>query len=112
MGADAFYVYFGVKRLIAKDDELQVRMLEEGKHPLQSIAKAHTLQVAWGRLTDGEDYFLLIGEEIGRFGVEGVLQREVPRGDLQDLMKKTDGRLKAAAILELPRLIMQLHAQF
>ena len=112
MGADAFYVYFGVKRLVSKDDEPQIRMLEEGKHPLLSIAKAHTLQAAWGRLTDGEDYFLLIGEEIGRFGIEGVLQRELPRSDLQDIIKKTDSRLKAAAILEMPRLIMQLHAQF
>jgi hypothetical protein len=34
MGADALYVYYGVRRTIPLDDEEQIEQLEEDKHPI------------------------------------------------------------------------------
>jgi hypothetical protein len=65
MGADAFYVYYGVRRTIALDDEDQIEQLEEDRHPICELTYKHKLQFTWGRLTDGADYFLLIGRELG-----------------------------------------------
>src|SRR5262245_17783152 len=112
MGADAVYVYYGVKRSISEDDLEQLDALETDSHAICSLARDHKLQFTWGCLTDGEDYFLLIGSEIGRFGVEGLHEQIITHARLAEIMAETTKRLKAAGIAEVPALHVQLQAQY
>jgi len=112
MGADAVYFYYGVRRVIALDDEDQVRQLEDDSHPIYNLAFDHKLHVTWGRLTDGADNFMLIGHELGRFGVEGIAEHSFTDAQLVEIAAKTKARLQAAGIHESPAFYVQLHAQY
>ena len=98
--------------LIPQDDEDQLVQLEEDSHPIYNLAFDHKLHLACGRLTDGADYFLLIGNEIGRFGVEGIHEQSIPESGFAEIVQKTKVRLKEAGITEPPAFHIQLHAQY
>jgi hypothetical protein len=111
MGADAFYVYYGVKRSLQPDSS-ETDLLEQEKHPiLQALFKAK-LHFAWGRMTEGEDYFLLIGHEIGRFGVENQTYLKIPVDEIRLIMEETNQRLKQAGIIDTPAFHCQLETQY
>jgi|KBSSwiStaDraftv2_1062776.scaffolds.fasta_scaffold363968_2 hypothetical protein len=110
MGADAFYVYYGVKRSV-EPDAPEMELLEREKHPIFDAAFDAKLHVAWGRMTEGEDYFLLIGHQIGCFGVENETYRHVPADELRRIVEQTDERLRQANIPESPAFHCQLNAQ-
>lgn len=112
MGANAFYVYYGVRRAIPADDEGQVEQLERHRHPVCRLARQHRLQFAFGRLTDGADFFLLIGRELGCFGVEGGHELAISDGQFAALAAETRERLTAAGIEETPAIHFQLEAQY
>jgi len=112
MGADSVYFYYGVRRTIAPSDEEQVGQLEDDSHPIYNLAFDHKLHVTWGCLTDGADYFMLIGHEIGRFGVEGVAEHAFTEAQLFEMAEKTKARLLAAGIHEPPAFHVQLQAQY
>ena len=112
MGADSVYFYYGVRRTIPHDDEEQIGQLEDDSHPIYNLAFHHKLHVAWGCLTDGADYFLLIGNEIGRFGIEGIHEQSIPESRFTEIVQKTKLRLKEAGITELPAFYVQLQAQY
>jgi hypothetical protein len=111
MGADSVYFYFGVRRTIPHDDD-QIGQLEDDSHPIYNLAFHHKLHVAWGCLTDGADYFLLIGSEIGRFGIEGIHEQSIPESRFAEIVEKTKVRLKEAGINEPPAFYVQLQAQY
>ena len=111
MGADSMYVYYGVRQTIPKDDEEQIAQLENDCHPVCGLTYDNTLHFTWGCLTDGADYFLLIGHELGRFGVEGTHEQCFNDARLMEIMTKTKQRLKAAGISEAPSLHVQLQAK-
>jgi hypothetical protein len=115
MGADSFYVYYGVKRSVVPDSP-EMELLEREEHPIFSpifsTAFDAKLHVTWGRMTEDEDYYLLIGHQIGCFGVENETYREVPSAELRRIMEQTDQRLKQAGIAEVPALHFQLNAQY
>lgn len=112
MGADSVYFYYGVKRTIPVADEEQLKQLEEDRHPICSLAYDHKLQFTWGCLTDGADYFLLIGRELGCFGVEGSHENAITDAQFAEIVEKTTHRLKAAGITEAPAIHVQLQAQY
>jgi hypothetical protein len=112
MGADSVYVYYGVRQTIPKDAVEQIEQLENDSHKVCDLAYNNTLHFTWGCLTDGEDYFLLIGHELGRFGVEGLHEQHFEDVRLTEIMEKTKQRLKAAGINEPPALYVQLQAQY
>src|SRR5438105_4513439 len=111
MGADSFYVYYGVKRRVLLGSP-EIDLLEREKHPMFDSAFDTKLHVAWGRMTDGDDYFLLIGHEIGCFGVEGLTDRQISTEDLRRVIEQTDQRLRQAEISETPAFHCQLNAQY
>jgi len=90
----------------------ELELLQREKHPIFDTAFEAKLHVVWGRLTDGEDCFLLIGHEIGCFGVENLPDRQVPGDELRRLLEQTDQRLKQAGITDPPSLHCQLDAQY
>src|ERR1041385_6010577 len=102
MGADAVYFYYGVRRTIPPGDEDQIGQLEDDSHPIYNLAFDHKLHVAWGCLTAGADYFLLIGNEIGRFGIEGIHEQRISESRFAEIVEKTKTRLKEAGITESP----------
>lgn len=112
MGADSVYFYYGVRRTIAPDDEEQICLLEDDGHPICKLAIAHKLKTTWGRLTDGADYFMLIGHEIGRFGIEGIHERSFDETKFADIIGTTKARLKNAGIEDPPAFYVQLEAQY
>jgi hypothetical protein len=101
-----------VRRTIAPSDEEQIRQLEDDSHPIYNLAFDHKLHVAWGCLTDGADYFMLVGHEIGRFGIEGVHERCLNEVLFAEIVEKTKVRLKAADINEPSAFYVQLQAQY
>ncbi|HYV36600.1 MAG TPA: hypothetical protein VE988_12885 [Gemmataceae bacterium] len=112
MGADNLYLYYGVRRAIPLEDEQQIQLLEEDRHPICSLAYDHKLHFTWGRLTDGADYFLLIGHEFGNYGVEGIHEQVITDERFKEIVEKTKQRLKAAGIVEPPAICVQLQAQY
>jgi hypothetical protein len=112
MGADSIFFYYGVKRTIPLADAEQIEELEEDKHPICSLAYDHKLQFAWGCLTDGADYFVLIGRELGNCGVEGISELTITDAQFSEIVEKTKQRLKSAGITEAPAIHIQLQAQY
>lgn len=111
MGADAFYVYYGVKRKLEPDSP-EMELLERENHPIFDKAFDAKLHVTWGRMTEGEDYYVLIGHQIGCFGVENETYREVSADEIRRIIDQTDQRLRQAGIAESPAVHCQLEAQY
>src|SRR3954463_10592833 len=102
MGADAVFFYYGVRRMVSQDAEEELGQLEDESHPIFNLAFDHKLHVAWGRLTDGADCFVLIGHELGCFGVEGIHEQSTAEARFLEIVQKTKTRLKEAGISETP----------
>ena len=112
MGADAFIVFYGVKIAISQSDEDTLDALERRTDPRLRSARQHGLHVYWGHLTDGEDYFLYVGHQIGLLGVENDTYVQVPLDKLTETAISVQGRLKEAGFRERPTLHLQLEAQY
>ena len=84
MGADAFIAFYGIKIAIIQTDEDTLDALETRSEPRLRNAQQHGLHVHWGRLTEGEDYFLYVGHQIGLLGVENNTYIQVPLDKLTE----------------------------
>ena len=105
-----FVVYFGLRYTLPP--EADVESLETGEDPRLRAAKKGRLKVWWGRLTDGEYYFLLIGAELGRFGAEASLARSVQLEELNAVANDVRQKLKASGFTEEPALHFQMQAEY
>jgi hypothetical protein len=112
MGADAFIAFYGIKIAIIQTDEDTLDALETRSEPRLRNAQQHGLHVHWGRLTEGEDYFLYVGHQIGRLGVENDTYIQVPFYKLTETAINVQARLKEAGFRESPALHLQLEAQY
>ena len=65
-----------------------------------------------GRVTDGGEYFLLVGTILGPYGVENHERDVVPDGELAELMNRTRRLLLEAGLQGEPALHLQLEAQY
>jgi hypothetical protein len=109
MGADVFIALYGVKIAISRTDEDALGARTESR---LRDARQHGLHVYWGRLTDGEDYFLYVGHQIGLLGVENDTYIQVPLDKLTETAISVQARLKEAGFRESPALHLQLQAQY
>ena len=64
-----------------------------------------------GRLTDGEYRFLLIGTELGDFGVQGKTYRGFRPDELSGIAAQTREKLLKAGFPEEPSIHLQFQAQ-
>ena len=110
MGADAFYVFYGVRFSVASERELQA--LETGSDARAKAARAAKLRICFDRLTDGAPYFLLIGHELGTFGAESLSDASFAKDELIHLMSRTEAQLKSAGFSEHPKMYFQFAAQY
>ena len=111
MGADAFVVYYGVRETVPCD-EASLDALEEGGHPLLSVPRGCGLTNWWGRLTDGSEYHILLGKQVGVFGVENQHEANISVSDLQAIAAEVDALLLQHGIEGKPSLHFQLEAQY
>lgn len=107
MGADGFLLYYGVRYIVSYQAEEEIASLEEGTHPKLEAARKAGLQDWWGK-TEDENYFLLIGAQLGNLGWEGDEHRRIEESDLAAIMNITRAKLQQAGFSQIPA----LHAQF
>ena len=107
MSADGFLLYYGVRYTVSYQAEDELASLEEGTHPKLEAARRAGLQNWWGK-TEDENYFLLIGAQLGNLGWEGDEHRCIEENDLAAIMDTTRAKLQQAGFSQVPA----LHAQF
>ncbi len=112
MGADSCVVYYGERYHVTDESELE--QLEARTHPLIQAAKRVGLQHYWGNFSmeGGEYYLLLVGRELGVFGVEGIGELELGDTEFQQVMKDTKERLQRGGFSLLPALQIQFEPDY
>ncbi len=110
MGADACFVFFGLRYDISSDEELEG--VEAQTDSRVRRAKKARLQFALGRPTDGESHFLLVGAQLAIVGVENQRSAVLSEADLAKVAPETRKRLLDAGFDADPALHFQLHAQY
>jgi hypothetical protein len=107
MGADVFYLYYGVVRRIPLHSE-EISQLSDDNHPIYGLAFDHKLHVTWGVIWEGEPAFLLIGTQIGVYGAENSSHSGLSDAEMDQVRRETRVKLKAAGFDEEPRLLCYL----
>lgn len=109
MGADSFIAFYGLKYMLA-DAELDA--IERGTDHRIIGARRAKLQTHFGRPTDGEPYFLLIGTRLAVLGIQSESERSLDSVELQQTVRDTVAKLEAAGLDGAPKLHLQLEAQY
>jgi len=108
MGADSFVAFYGIKIAVDPDDDDMHDALGSGADQRCKAASFVGLQTHFGRMTNGEDYFLYVGQRIGWLGLEHDKHVQVLLEKFTELAARVDARLKEAGFREIP----ELHLQF
>jgi hypothetical protein len=109
MGADAFVAFYGLHYTLSDDEADAVEQQTDAR---VTAAKRAKLQTYFGRLTDGEPYFLLLGTRLGVFGVENECGRSFDAAALDRIMRETATKLRKAGLPDTPQLHLQLVAKY
>ena len=112
MGADAFAAFYGIRLMIDGDEDEDLEPYEDESH--EDIRRAHDegLDTYFGRLTDGEPYFLLVGKRLAVLGVENEPDCVISDGEFARITAEVRRKLAAAGLKETPALHLQLDAQY
>src|SRR5688572_6113227 len=110
MGADSFIVFFGLRYTITSAEEQERLAVRDD--PRLLVARRARLQTYWGRETEGEPMFLLIGTEIGRFGVENMTRADVSASEIAAIIEETHRKLRDAGLEGEAKLQFQLDADY
>jgi len=111
MGADNVLLFYGV-RIDLGDDADQVDDPPDEILALEKRARKQRLDLWTGCLTDGANYHLFVGKNLGCFGVEGKEYISFSSQDLSVMFSETEERLRQADIEGVPLLHSQLEAQY
>jgi hypothetical protein len=109
LGADAFIAFYGLRYVLSNSERDAVEQQTDERVVAARRAK---LQAHFGRITDGEPHFLLIGTRLGVFGVENESSRSVDGAQLDQIMRDTAAKLREAGLSGKPQLHLQLQAQY
>jgi hypothetical protein len=110
MGADAFISFYGIEESVPADSDMTA--LEDRTDERIVRARNNRLDTWVGRITDGRDYFLLIGKKLADIGVEGLEERVIDDGEFATIQEEVKGKLKEAGFTSEPRLIFRVEAQY
>ena len=102
MGADAFYVCYGLRWDVDATNEREIALLEERLDPRQLAAKKHFLETRWGVTANEGRRFLLVGKLVGSFGWEGAQSARLQDGELVRIVAETKRKLEAAGLKDEP----------
>jgi hypothetical protein len=112
VGADSFVGFFGIKIALDPDDEDTLDAIGADTDPRCMHAKRVGLETHSGRMTNGEDYFLYIGQRIGWLGLEHEAHVQVDMGQFTEIQRSVLAKLKEAGFSENPALHLQFVAQY
>ena len=96
MGADSFIAFYGIKIGVDPTNEAMLDSLDSGSDPRLKAARQVGLHTHWGRMTDGEDYFLYVGHRLGWLGVENDAYVQLTLDKLIEMATGVQARLKEA----------------
>lgn len=97
MGADSCAVYYGVRYQVT--DKLTGEQLRNHSHPLMVAATKVGLEYRWcDSPVDGDEFqIVLIGREIGIFGLEYIVERKIPDAEMHQIMEEVREKLRLGA---------------
>ena len=113
MGADLLIVYYGIRYEVP---EAEIEQIENEKHNLIIAATQAKLNYFSARFDDDitkpEVHYLFIGTEMGIFGREYQLQKQINAEALISLMTDTQAKLRNAKINGEPHLWLQFRPDY
>lgn len=112
MGADSFIAVYGVKIALDPDNEEELDACGAQTDPRCVAAKRAGLESFSGRMTDGEDHFLLIGRKLAWLGIEHDQHSTQSIERLSSIARDVDASLKAAGFAQPPGLHFQFMGQY
>lgn len=112
MGADAFVGFFGIKLALDPEDEETLDAVDTGIDPRCRNARRAGLQTHSGRMTDGEDYFLYVGQRLAWLGLEHDSHIALGIEQMAELQARVRAGLVEAGFRETPAFHFQLEAQY
>lgn len=112
MGADSFVAFYGIKIPLDADDEEVLDACGDESDERCVRARAAGLACHSGRMTDGEDHFLLVGRQLAWLGVEHDPYATQSMGALNEVASDVAARLRAAGFSEAPALHLQFCGQY
>lgn len=112
MGADAYVAFYGIKIALDPDDEEVLDACGAGTDPRCVTAKRVGLETLSDRMTNGEDYFLYVGINLGTLGLENSLYASIPPQRLTEIMASVQSKLKEAGLTQQPALHLQFVGQY
>jgi hypothetical protein len=92
MSSDSSVVYVGLRYDVA---ESEMALLEEKKDHRQLAARKVGLRSYWGNFgVTSDSYQLLVGTELGVFGVEGSAAKTLDAAAMSQIFSETSSKLK------------------
>ncbi len=112
MGADSFIAIYGVKIALDPENEDELDACGAQTDPRCLAAKRAGLESFSGRMTDGEDYFLLIGQKLAWLGIENDPYSTQTVEGLSSIVSDVNARLRAVGLSQVPALHFQFIGQY
>lgn len=112
MGADAFVAVYGIKIQLNPEDEAELEACGLETDQRCIAAKRAGLQCHTGRMSEGEDYFLYIGQRLAWLGLEHDSYATQSLAELSLIAELVASRLRAAGFIEAPALHYQFVGQY
>ena len=112
MGADAFVAFYGIKFPLDPDNDDELDACGLGTDWRCRAAAESGLESHSGRMTDGEDYFLFVGERLAWLGLEHDSYSSVNPMELSETMERVAAKLRDAGFSQSPSLHLQFVGQY
>ena len=107
---DTFFAFYGIKHSLSLDNNSEIEACQNGTDPRCIKAKNVGLTFSVGRSTEGEDYFLYIGESLGTIYYLDTLHIKVT--NLENKMDQVKKQLAQIGFTQEPYLHLQMECKF
>ena len=104
---NSFLVFYGVKIELDPDNYDEHEACSNRTDPRCVSADSANLQTFSDRLTDGEDYFLYIGQQLGLLGLNHQDYDNIETDELESCLSSVQEKLKSLGYSERPSLHLQ-----
>ncbi len=112
MGADSFFVFYGIKIGVDPGDEDLISAIETRSDPRCKIARRLGLDTHFGRMTVSDDFYFYIGQRIVWLGHEHDFHAAFGSNELAEIASTVRAKLKEAGLSEMPSFHFQFEAQY
>jgi hypothetical protein len=112
MGADSFIAFYGIKIKLDPDNEDELDACGARTDDRCKAAERVGLESFSGRMTDGEDYFLYIGQKLAWLGVEHAPYTRQTLSQLSAAAIDVERKLKEAGFAQSAEMHFQFIGQY